>query len=472
LQNPESTEPEHPLQLSARSKKLVLILLLAGLALRLYYVFLPVTFDDDTTAYAQLATNWFHHGVYGFDSDTPNAPPDPSLIRLPGYPLFLGVIFSIFGQHLVPVRLIQVVIDLLGCLLIAQVARKCISERAGLITLALAALCPFTASYSASALTESLSVFCVSLAIFSTVYLLEAIQQPASERPRWPLLLLVFALAYAILLRPDGALLAFAVCTGLLWYTRKTIGLYRSLRLTALISLLTILPLIPWTIRNWRTFHVIQPLAPRRVNNPGEFVAYGFYNWLRTWSTEFTTTCNVYWQAGENSIDIANLPPRAFDSPQQYAQTRALLADYNRDHTLTPAIDARFQQLATARIAAHPFRTYVTVPLLRIADMWLRPRTEIFNIDAWFWRFSIHPFDSILAIALGLLNLCYLFAAAAGFFHHSTPIRIILLLYLLARCALLGSMENPEPRYTLEAFPIVCICAGAALASRRSPSRA
>jgi 4-amino-4-deoxy-L-arabinose transferase-like glycosyltransferase len=463
------------LPLSARQKKLVLILLLAGLALRIYYVFLPVTFDDDTTAYAELATNWFHHGVYGFDSDAPNAtastPPDPSLIRLPGYPLFLGIIFRIFGEHLVPVRLFQVLIDLLGCVLIAQVARKCISDRASLITLALAALCPFTASYAASALTESLSIFCVALAIFATVYLLDALQQPAPNRPRWPLPLLVFSLAYAILLRPDGALLAFAVCTGLLWYTRKTIGFARSLRLTTLIALLTALPLIPWTIRNWGTFHVFQPLAPRRVNNPGEFVAYGFYNWLRTWSTEFTTTCNVYWQAGQGPIDIANLPPRAFDSPAQYAQTRDLLADYNRDHALTPAIDTRFQQLATARIAAHPFRTHVTVPLLRIADMWFRPRTEIFNIDAYFWRFSDHPLDSVLAIALGLLNLCYLFAAGAGFFRPSTPIRIIMLLYLLARCALLGSMENPEPRYTLEAFPIVCLCAGAFLASRQSRTR-
>src|SRR5215469_13106485 len=168
--------------LSARSKKLVLLILLAGLALRIYYVFLPVTFDDDTTAYAQLATNWFHHGIYGFDSDapnaTPNTPPVPSLIRLPGYPLFLGLIFSIFGENLVAVRLIQALIDLLGVVLIAQVARKCISERAGLITLALAALCPFTASYAASAMTESLSIFCVALAIFATVYLLDALQQP------------------------------------------------------------------------------------------------------------------------------------------------------------------------------------------------------------------------------------------------------------------------------------------------------
>ncbi len=462
----------HPLlPSSARSRKIILVLLIAGLALRIWLIFLPVTFDDDTTAYAELATNWFHRGVYGFSNGSLTNPVEPSLIRLPGYPLFLGVIFSIFGQHLSAALAVQVIIDLIGCLLIADVARKCISERAGLITLALAALCPFTAAYSASGLAESLSVFCVALAIFAAAHLYADMQQPLHRR-RWPLPLLGLALAYAILLRPDGAILIFAVCTGLFWYTRKFVGLAGSLRLAAVCALLAILPLIPWTIRNWRTFHVFQPLAPRRVNNPGEFVAYGFYNWLRTWTVEFVSTNNVYWNAGEHPIDIADLPSRAFDSPVQYEQTRALLADYNLDHTLTPALDARFQQIASDRIAAHPFREYVQVPLLRIADMWLRPRTETFDIDAFWWRYSQHPRDSILAIALGLLNLVYLIAAAIGFFRRSVPLRFILLIYVLARCALLGSMENPEPRYTLEAFPIVFLCAGAALESRQPSSRA
>jgi 4-amino-4-deoxy-L-arabinose transferase-like glycosyltransferase len=455
----------------ARSRKIVLILLLAGLVLRLYYVFLPVTFDDDTVAYAELATNWFHHGVYGFGNGSLTDPVAPSLIRLPGYPLFLGVIFSIFGQHLRAALVVQVIIDLIGCLLIAAVARKCISERAGLITLALAALCPFTAAYSASALTESLSVFCVALAIFAAAYLYADMQQP-SHRRRWPLPLLGVALAYAILLRPDGAILTFTVCTGFFWYSRKFTGLAGSLRLATVCALLAILPLIPWTIRNWRTFHVFQPLAPRRVNNPGEFVAYGFYNWLRTWTVEFVSTNNVYWLAGEHPIDIANLPSGAFDSPEQYEQTRGLLADYNLDHTLTPVLDARFQKIASDRVAANPLREYVQVPLLRIADMWLRPRTETFAVDAFWWRYSQHSWDSILAVALGLLNLGYLIAAAIGFFRRSVPLRFILLVYVLARCALLGSMENPEPRYTLEAFPIVFLCAGAALGSRQRSSRA
>jgi 4-amino-4-deoxy-L-arabinose transferase-like glycosyltransferase len=446
---------------SPRSKKIALYLLLAGLALRIALIYLPVTFDDDTTAYAEIATNWFHHGVYGFNADSTN--PDPTLIRLPGYPLFLGLVFSIFGPHLRAVLFIQVLIDLLGCLLIADVARRFISARAGLITLALAALCPFTAAYSASGLTECLSVFCVTLAIFAATHLHSDMKH--SQQKKWPLPLLGAALAYAVLLRPDGAILTIAVCAGLPYANRNSVPLTRRLRTASLCALLAILPLIPWTIRNWHTFHVFQPLAPRRVNNPGEFVASGFYRWLRTWTVEFVSTGNVYWHAGESPIDIVNLPARAFDSPEQYEQTRALLARYNVDHTLTPAIDADFDQLARASIAAHPFREYVQVPALRIADMGLRPRTETFNIDADWWHLAKHPAESAVAIALGLINLCYLVIAAVGFFQRSIPIplRTTMLLYVLIRCALLGTMENPEPRYTLEAFPIIFLCAGAAL---------
>jgi len=38
--------------------------------------------------------------------------------------------------------------------------------------------------------------------------------------------------------------------------------------------------------------------------------------------------------------------------------------------------------------------------------------------------------------------------------------------YLVFRCLLLATMENAEPRYTLECFPIVLIAAALAVAGR------
>src|SRR5262249_45899123 len=51
-------------------------------------------------------------------------------------------------------------------------------------------------------------------------------------------------------------------------------------------SLAFVLVLVPWTIRNWRVFHIFQPLSPAHGEMPGEFVARGYNLWLRTWLDE------------------------------------------------------------------------------------------------------------------------------------------------------------------------------------------
>ena len=148
-----------------RSRALWWVVLAAGLLLRLWFVQHQMTPDDDSDVYAELAGNLFHHGIYGIAT---NGVIDPTLIRLPGYPLFLALIFSLFGWgNFNAVIGVQIGLDLLGCWLIASFVREHASERAGMVALVLAALCPFTAAYSTMALTECLSVFAVSLALWS-----------------------------------------------------------------------------------------------------------------------------------------------------------------------------------------------------------------------------------------------------------------------------------------------------------------
>ena len=86
------------------------------------------------------------------------------------------------------------------------------------------------------------------------------------EGPRssaW-LALLVFSWSYATLLRPDGALLAVVLWVALVAYRPQ------SLKLALLAALVSVLPFVAWTARNLHTFQVLQPLAPRYANDPGE----------------------------------------------------------------------------------------------------------------------------------------------------------------------------------------------------------
>jgi len=116
-------------------------------------------------------------------------------------------------------------------------------------------------------------------------------------------------------------------------------------------------------------------------------------------------------------LDLAKLPSRAFDSPAQYEETAALAADYNdRDYAkdIVPDVDARFGKLADERIAAHPLRYYLWLPLGRVADMGLRPRVENMDIDLDWWVYAHHNAETRFSWAYAGLNALYLLLALAG----------------------------------------------------------
>jgi len=200
------------------------------------------------------------------------------------------------------------------------------------------------------------------------------------------------------------------------------------------------------------------PLSPRYANDPGEFGSPGFVRWIRTLTADFTTTNEIYWAGNSDRIDPANLPARAMDNPAQSQETQRLLQDYNAITTLTPEIDARFAQLAQERIRTHPLRYYVTLPLLRLADMWLRPRVETLNLHLRWWQYALHPAETRLALFYGALNLAYLVAAFLGALRWPRLAGAMVALILL-RSLLLATLEAPEPRYSLECFPLVIVLA-------------
>jgi hypothetical protein len=449
-----------------------LLWIAAGLLLRLVFIYFPRPIDDDTWDYLQLGHNLLHSGIYGMGS---GGNISPSFFRLPGYPLFLATFELLFARiwptaWLNTVYVAQTLADLASGLLLAALARRHLSPRAAEVSLALAMLCPFTAVYAAVSLTECLSVFAVSLGLYAAGRALAA--EVAGHRDYAAVVLAGSAATLATYLRPDGILLFAALTLGLAWYGVRAPAPHnasgsafaRAAGVTALYAGVFLSLLSPWVIRNWITFRVFQPLAPRYINDPGETPLPGVHRWLRTWSFEFVTTANVGWNLPGDRIDLADLPPRAFDSPRQREQTLALIADYNRKAELTPDLDRRFAALADERIHGHLFRYFVALPLLRVADMLLRPRTEAFYLDVFWWRWSEHPGETIAAILLGLIDLAYIALALWGFLGRRVPFPVMLGSYLVLRCLLLATVETPEPRYTLECFPLFIVAAAAALA--------
>ena len=147
--------------------------LAAGLALRLYFIVHFPFYAGDTKFYEELARNWMDHGVYGLFVMGQLAPVD---MRAPGYPAFLAVIYFLLGRGSRAVMLAQAFLDLGTCVLTALIAARLVAAArrrvAATAALWMAAVCPFTANYTAVVLTESLAIFLTALALFTWVYLL------------------------------------------------------------------------------------------------------------------------------------------------------------------------------------------------------------------------------------------------------------------------------------------------------------
>jgi hypothetical protein len=344
---------------------LTLLLVATGFRIAVAH-WLPNDAPDDGRTYAQIAHNLLEQHVY---SHATEAPYDPSLIRLPGYPLFLAAIYSVFGHtNNGAVRIVQALIDTGTCVLVALIAfywqpdekRK---RTTAIAAMALAAVCPFTTIYAATILTEVPATFLV-MAMFLAATL--AFQAESWKRAlRWWLVGGLLG-GLSVLFRPDSGLFAAAigltlVITGLgpFWTAvasaarhrfgslietskaadpkrRRRFALpahsknfSRTVAAGTLFSLAFVLVLAPWTIRNARVFHLFQPLAPSHGEMPGEFVPRGYYSWLRTWLDDEAYVAPFLWSLDDQPISLDDVPPTAFDSADEKDRVAALLDKYN-----------------------------------------------------------------------------------------------------------------------------------------------
>jgi len=458
-------------------RRFFLATMLAGLLLRLlFFVYFPAV-TDDSRIYADFATNWLHHGVYGQTQSGQIVPTDT---RMPGYPAFLAAVFVVFGMgNFKAAMLVQTLIDLGTCLIVADLARRTVGDRAGRVAFALIALCPFLANYAAAALTETLEVFFTAIALDCAAVALDRMNLGDRSGNLW--VATGAAIAACILFRPDGGILLASIALYLIvqaWKGRQDKNTVLFVKAITIVAALALAPLVPWTLRNFHALHHFQPLAPRYANENDELALRGFNRWVKTWIVDYASVEEIYWNVPGDKMDPEKLPRRAFDSSEQHDKTLALFADYNQSQEMTPELDARFGELAAERIHIHPARFYFLLPVLRIADMWLRPRTEILPPDVRWWEFNDDTKASVMAVGFGLLNLMYVGAALLALARRPSGIRYtgLLVIFLVLRSAFLGTLENPEPRYTLECYPAVIALAASlverqGMAGKRSGTR-
>jgi hypothetical protein len=473
--------------------------LLSGACLRLFFVLKFPAGSGDTVIYEQLATNWLKFGKYAMDIDGRPVSVD---LRMPGYPAFLAILYALTGRAGERARLVvmlaQILVDLATCLLIAVLAALLVrlyadqsqSKRAFTAALWLAALCPLTANYVAVPLTEVWAIFFTALALILFVVL--ASRLTSGQLPTWvpsflskdsfafPAAFAGIAIGLGTLFRPETPLLlATSMLLITFWMWRRRL-LRRWLLVCLVIGFSCVLLLLPWTVRNAKTFHEFQPLAPKDANLPGEFDPKGFMAWEKTWLYRVRDCYLVPWKLNEESINLEDIPESAFDTSEEKERVAAVLETYNDDLSWNEAEDAVFAQLARERTARHPSRTYLWIPLRRAVRMWFTPRIELIPISGHVFPLAYmseeDPVDQRLTIFYFLLNIFYVCLAIVGvcklwISRAARPALFILLLYIVVRTAFLTTVETPEPRYTLVCFPALLALGAVVFAGKLSLNR-
>ena len=396
----------------------------AGLVLRLFFVLkLPVSDSGDAPFYIELAWNWLKKGVYGAAVEGQLTPLDA---RVPGYPAFLAAIFSVAGNSSRAVMLAQAMMDLATCFLVALIAARLAPEssrrRVALAGLWLAALCPFTANYTAVVLTETLVTFLTALAI---LVLIEAETRDAANAPPFgkcalsPWFLAGVVAGFGALVRPETPLLLLAMGLVLVAKWWRPVNWMKLARAGVLMGVGLLLPLA--AVGRAELAHAARgaisraalradcPVTSRRADSmPGRRRGSGGSAMCTSRSGNST----------RRRFQSPDIPAQAFDSPQERARVARMLDPYNDTLTLSREQDAEFGEIARERTAAHPLRTYLKIPLLRSLAMWFTPRVELLPYSSPLWPFANEwendRLDFLVTLGLALLNSAYVVLALAG----------------------------------------------------------
>lgn len=212
----------------------------------------PIQFDS--YEYISIANNIINIGQYSVSQtnskDFPNfLGESPTRMRQPLYPFFLAILFFFFGNSVVSVQLVQLILSLLTLFLIIDVGKRIFgSDYSQINNIILSLYFPLW-MLSASILTETVFIFFI---VISFRYYIRS-----KEKNDVKLILLsAIFLGLAFLTRPIALILFLVIGIIHLYPLKKNNYKYFSI-----FAISFILVIIPWTLRNYFVMNEFSPLS-------------------------------------------------------------------------------------------------------------------------------------------------------------------------------------------------------------------
>ena len=134
--------------------------------------------NDARMLYVPTARNLLRHGAYSVMDGPPYL---PTITKMPGYSLLLGVVDAAFPGRLGALQAVQFALVAITAILVGRIAAQLLNERVGALSAGIVALYPAMGFYAMHPLSETLTCFLVVLHVATLVAFRRTIGAPSSR---------------------------------------------------------------------------------------------------------------------------------------------------------------------------------------------------------------------------------------------------------------------------------------------------
>ena len=444
---------------------LILIVMIALAHAALFIIYQRPDWEvawTDQGGYQQLGAAMARSGEFTRFPESPDFIPE--VIRTPGYPAFVAVIYRLFGASTLPVAIAQALVFALICVMVFVLARRIAGERTATVAAIMTALFPPLPYYGALVLTEVWTTFALMAAMLVCA---RAVQQGRTR----DFLIAGLLFSGTTLVRPAFVLLPFglAIAMPLLVPSernRRRAGQWAALAVAAAITM------VPWFTYNY-------VYLGRFTLSPAGGIGRGL--WEGSWQSR--------WQ-GRVHNDLTKAAEQNISRHDLDARVRAIAADAGvaadgmlqyvhewRDIRSIWETPADPMERARARVVAD--QEYFRVAVEHInADVpgWLLRRLVFGTFILWATDIPIRHTDinatpPLVIRLIWLLQVVLLAIAAAGLVSLLRRRRFAEAALLALPLLYVTGVHVPllcETRQSLPVKPLVLVLAAVAMTSRSS----
>lgn len=438
---PDFFEPVQPRVRNIGS--VILLLAVVGILLRIALLVPHVQLlGDAASRYDPSARNLLLGNGFSASLTPPYA---PNTYDVPGYPIFLAVVYALSGGSLHAVVGFQILLELSALMLVLPLAQALtLPDKVITIFLGIGLLVPFLWVHDGAVLSEITATFCITLV---ALLLLKAVDSENKGHSSWWALAGVVS-GVCFLVRTDliSSVGLMLVASLLLMFIRGSTWTVLTWQASAF-SVAMAAMLIPWTLWEYRATGELQIPGVQQVTHVFEDSSSSYFKWVSTWADDTRFFHDYAFRALKEPEKERHFPyEKLSQSDQERAKTAWALA--RQRGTFAGAPEDEFARLANEAIQRDPFKTLFVVPAERTIWAWL------FVPANWL---SSAPIP--LKIAGYMLWGSLLVMAVIGMYgllrEHILAVLIPLALIIGRSIPSLLSILGSEPRYLVEALPVL-----------------